>query len=224
MKIILIILSFIALLFVYDQLHTVQRNNIQPIAPVDSGGKKADSGGIKRETANTPTTWTPRQLDSLFKYLNIYVEFMDVDSATRHRCREVVAQWYADGTYRLRDTAFVYRGEGCIKVVGRPGLTRGVQDTIIWRDTCQQHCLKAFTVPLGCPDTTWIEKDTTFSKRICDTVCYADFRKDTNFIFLTREEVEKLKHVQMTFFGVACDTSRNTFDTTRNDVICLNLK
>lgn len=143
------------------------------VADCTQGG---DSVDIRpRERDNVPATWTPHQLDSMFKSLNIYTKFIGpYDTTNKYVQREVVSRVLnARDEYRGRDTSFLFLGEDCIQIELRLGSAADEKDTILWRNICEEACFDSVTIPLGCYADSTKQQVDTVTTVICDTVCTA---------------------------------------------------
>jgi hypothetical protein len=141
---------------------------------VPDSGKKADTSGRGKEKGNIAQPWTPHALDSSFKNMRIWVKFLDTTgiSPWRHisweNISELVKSNAIDTFWLARDSAFVFKSKGCIKIYGILGKNPTVPDTIVWEDTCNT-CDHWVRIPLGCWDTTKVIVWEKVNKLICDT-------------------------------------------------------
>jgi len=121
---------------------------------------------VTPELHTTPSLWTPRRLDSLYKHMLLMAD-STVDTTGRHIYTE---QWQAfkyGEHYAMRDSFFVITGgenwgDTCIYTVIAPGVTRDVPDTMMIFNRCNGSTAPACTGYIGDADYTYYS--------LCDSI------------------------------------------------------
>ena len=160
------ILFFLSVWYVQADL---PRPVVHNASVIDSGGRRVDTPTVRREKAQIPSTWTPHQLDSLYK-ASLLMADSTVDTTGRHIYTE---QWQAfryGSHFAMRDTFYVITGGGnwgdtCIYTVIAPGVTRLVPDTLMIFNRCRG-------TSAGC--IGYIGEEDYLYRSLCDSVRIID--------------------------------------------------
>lgn len=161
------------------------------------------------DRSTTPSLWPKRTLDSLLKHTRIWVGSLDTSGKApwNHISWEQFDTLRKGNYWLMRDSGFVFKDWGCYKWFGKLGDNPTDPDTIWFEDTCKAGCIKAFTVPLGCWDSTEIEVPTD-SVFVCDTLCQVYSYSDSVGWLLTDSDVGELQSLQQALTGTIYDTCR----------------
>lgn len=127
----------------------------------------------ERERRTTAHERTLYDLDSLYKGVNLWIVPGPGETANNPAVEQLTNE-YVSPNWVFQDSAFVYRGDDCIKVLAYWGDSPWDPDTVVWTDICHPGgttCFDSVTVALGCYDTIRTTVTDTHTVQICDTVC-----------------------------------------------------